>query len=178
MSEPSTAAQLPAESEPAAQASPRPVSSDPRHQAALDYIHFPWRELGFEIVFLSAKRGYRAMTFGKKKRIEIYVRPGDDARMLASDIAHELGHAIDLTYNTSATRDEWKKARGIEASEPWFGCNKCSDYKTPAGDFAETFSFLLMGPPYFNSRIAPRPTPAQIPLLAAFFPNLVVRNAN
>jgi hypothetical protein len=145
------------------------ASQDPRLQAALALIDFPWKELGYEIVVRPPRRGFRAMTFTRKKRIEIYARPGDDALTLAYDIAHELGHAIDLTHNNKATRKEWMKARGIDPSTPWFGCNRCSDFKTPSGDFAETFSLILLGPEHFKGRIAPRPTSEQIPLLTRFF---------
>ncbi len=146
------------------------ASQAARQQAALSLIDFPWRELGWEIAFMPARPGFRAMTFGRKKRIEIYARPGDDVPVLASDIAHELGHAIDLMYNTSATRTEWMKTRGIDPATPWFGCNRCSDYNNPSGDFAETFSLLLLGPKHFKSRIAAPPTIEQIPLLIRFFP--------
>jgi hypothetical protein len=108
----------------------------------------------------------------RTKTIEVYARPADDVQTLASDIAHELGHAIDLTYNTAASRADWKRARGIDPATPWFGCNRCSDYSTPAGDFAETFSLLLLSPGNFRGRIAPRPTAEQIPILKQFFPML------
>jgi hypothetical protein len=154
----------------AADGSAVPPSQDPRQYAALVLINFPWQELGYEIVFMPPQAGIRAMTFGRKKRIEIYARPGDEALTLAYDIAHELGHAIDLTYNTSVTRSEWMKVRGIDPATPWFGCNRCSDYNNPSGDFAETFSLLLLGPNHFKGRIAARPTTGQVPLLTRFFP--------
>jgi hypothetical protein len=109
------------------------------------------------------------MTFSGKRRIEIYARPGDDALQLAFDIAHELGHAIDLSLNDSQSRKRWLEARGIKAGTPWFGCNRCSDYSTPAGDFAETFAFLVLGPGHFGSRMAPPPKPAQKEQLMSFF---------
>ncbi len=133
-------------------------------------MDFPWQQLKYEIVFLGPKRGYRAMTISSKQRIEIYVRTGDDSQMLAYDIAHELGHAIDLTLNTKESRKKWMEARGIKPSTPWFGCDRCSDYNTPAGDFAETFAYLLLGPGYFYSRIAPAPTSEQVERLTGFFP--------
>jgi hypothetical protein len=141
-----------------------------RPESALELIEIPWQILGFEIVFLPPRPGYRAMTFPAKHRIEVYVRPQDDLNLLAYDIAHELGHAIDVTYNTAETRKQWMLARGIDPDTPWFGCNRCSDYNTPAGDFAETFALMLRGPKYFRSRIAPRPTPEQMSVLSRFFP--------
>jgi len=60
------------------------------------------------------------------------------------------------------------EARGIDPETPWFGCNRCSDFNTPAGDFAETFAFLMLGPGNFSGRIAAAPTAKQIPALKAF----------
>ena len=60
--------------------------------------------------------------------------------------------------------------RGIDPATAWFGCDRCSDYNTPAGDFAETFARLLCGPKYYRSRIAALPAPEQIDALMQFFP--------
>ena len=142
----------------------------PRPESALALLQIPWKDLGYEIVFMPARPGFRAMTFPGQRRIEIYARPQDDLDLLAYDIAHELGHAIDVSYNTAETRKRWMVARGIDPATAWFGCDRCSDYNTPAGDFAETFALILIGPKYFRSRIAVRPTPENIPVLAEFFP--------
>jgi hypothetical protein len=140
-----------------------------RNEEALSLIKFPWQQLKYNIVFKAPRPGYRAMTYPKQQKIEVYVRPADDTRLLAYDIAHELGHAIDMTYNTHETRKKWMALRGIDPATPWFGCSRCSDYNTPAGDFAETFALLLFGPENFASRIAPPPTAEQLPLLRPFF---------
>jgi hypothetical protein len=141
-----------------------------RPESALDLIQIPWHELGYEIVFMAPRPGFRAMTLPAQHRIEVYARPEDDLDMLAYDIAHELGHAYDVTHNTAETRKRWMQLRGINPNTPWFGCDRCSDYNTPAGDFAETFALLLRGPKYFRSRMAPRPSSEQIPALVHFFP--------
>jgi hypothetical protein len=143
-----------------------------REQTALGMIHFPWQQLNYKIVFLAPRPGVRAMTFPDQHRIEVYARPNDDVRLLAYDIAHELGHAIDVTRNTKESRKNWTRLRGIDPATPWFGCNGCSDFDTPAGDFAETFAFLMLGPKDFHGRIAPPPTAEQISGLYAFFPSL------
>src|SRR5206468_352025 len=70
-----------------------------RKAAVLSMISFPWKKLGYEIVFLGPRPGYRAMTLVDKRRIEIYVRPGESALLQAYDLAHEIGHAFDLEYN-------------------------------------------------------------------------------
>jgi hypothetical protein len=147
-----------------------PTAAAMRPETALDLIEVPWKELGYSIVFKPPRVGYRAMTFPAQHRIEIYARPKDDVALLAYDIAHELGHVIDVTYNTPETRKAWIKARGIDQKTPWFGCDRCSDYKTPAGDFAETFAAIICGPKYYRSRMASYPTAEQIPTLLHFFP--------
>jgi hypothetical protein len=153
-------------------------AADPREKAALTQIGFDPHELNYAISFLPGRPGYRAMTLGKEHRIEVYVRPHDDSQLLAYDIAHELGHVIDLTYNTEESRRQWMKARGIDANTPWFGCNRCSDYKTPSGDFAETFAFLLLGPGHFAGRIAPPPSARQIPELISLLPKILSERLN
>ena len=143
-----------------------------RNEAALALIDFPWQQLKYNIVFVAPRQGFRAMTIARDHKIEIYARPADDSQLLAYDIAHELGHAIDLTQNTDDTRRKWMVSRGIDPATPWFGCNRCSDYNTPAGDFAETFAFLLLGPGHFAGRIAPPPAAEQIEILKSFFPGM------
>ena len=149
-------------------AGPRLLS---RNEEALALMAFPWKDLGYEIVFKPPRKGFRAMTFPNKRRIEIYARPGDAPLTIAHDIAHEIGHAIDVTFNTNETRKKWMKIRGIKPSTRWFTCKQCSDYNAPAGDFAETFAFLLLGPEFFRSRLAPPPTDEQVRALVSFFPN-------
>jgi hypothetical protein len=146
----------------------RAAFREKRRRAVLALIRYPWKGLGFHIVFKGARLGYRAMTLTAKHRIEVYLRPGDDVTQQAYDVAHELGHAFDLKNNDEERRRKWREMRGIELSTPWFGCDACPDYGTPAGDFAETFAFLLLGPGNFHSVIAPLPTADQIPELAAF----------
>src|SRR5262245_33582393 len=85
-----------------------------RPESALDLLQIPWQQLGYEIVFMAPRPGFRAMTLPGLHRIEVYARPQDDVNMLAYDIAHELGHVIDLTYNTPETRKKWMALRGIE----------------------------------------------------------------
>ena len=139
-----------------------------RPEAVLGLIHYPWQQLGYEVVFLPARAGFRAMTMSERHRIEIYMRSGDRLRDTAYDVAHELGHAFDLEYNDEDRHSRWCVLRGIDPSTPWFGCNRCPDYDTPAGDFAETFAFLLLGPGNYHSLMAAPPNLDEIPQLAAF----------
>jgi len=151
-----------------------PLSAEPpaaRNASALALITFPWQQLHYNIVFMPPQQGLRAMIFERERRIEVYARPSDDAHRIAYDIAHELGHAIDMTFNNAETRKRWMVARGIDPATPWFGCNRCTDFSTPAGDFAETFALFLLGPGHFSGRIAPPPTEEQIVTLKPFFPH-------
>src|SRR2546427_6006608 len=91
-----------------------PKSTLARQKAALSLIHFPWRQFQYEIVFMAPRRGFRAMTVPAKRIIEIYARPEDESRRIAYDIAHELGHVIDLTYNNGERRRKWMELRGID----------------------------------------------------------------
>ena len=150
-----------------------PLSQGPflekdRKQAVLALIRYPWEDLGFSIVFMGSRLGYRAMTLTARRRIEVYARPGDGLMQQAYDLSHELGHAFDLKNNNEERRRKWRELRGIDSSIPWFGCDACPDYATPAGDFAETFAFLLLGPGNFHSVMAPAPKADQILELAAF----------
>lgn len=135
---------------------------------ALAMIHFPWQDLGFRVSFLGRRPGYRALTLVDKRQIEVYVKSEDPPGALAFDLAHEFGHAFDLRYNDAARKKRWLELRGIDPSTPWYGCNACSDYATPAGDFAETFAYLLLGPGNYHSRMAPAPSPEAVRELAEF----------
>lgn len=146
----------------------KPISENDRRESVLALIHFPWQDLGYTVVFMGPRLGYRAMTLTAPHRIEIYVRTGDSPRQQAFDLAHELGHAFDLKYNDEGRRRKWIELRGIKPSTPWFGCDACPDYSTPAGDFAETFAYLLLGPGNYHSQMAPAPRPHQIAELASF----------
>ena len=158
-----------------------PLAAEPpatRNAAALALIPFSWQQLHYQISFLPPQKGLRAMIFPNEHRIEVYARPLDGARRIAYDIAHELGHAIDMTLNNAETRRNWMALRGIDPATPWFGCDRCTDFNTPAGDFAETFALMLLGPGNFHGRIAPAPTEEQLQLLRPFFKSRLLLNAN
>jgi hypothetical protein len=155
-----------------------PLSAEPpeaRNAAALALIPLAWQQLHYQIVFMPPQKGVRAMIFEGERRIEIYARPSDDARRVAYDIAHELGHAIDFTLDSGEIRRQWMVLRGIDPVTPWFGCNRCTDFDTPAGDFAETFALVLLGPGHFSGRIAPPPTGEQITPLRLLIETTLLR---
>lgn len=143
--------------------------SDPRSrgEAALATISYPWEQLlpGWTIDFLPEKSGLFGLTLVPDKRIEVYVRDNQTEALLAHVIAHELGHAIDVTLNDGPDRRAWAEARGT-GSSPWWPGNGTTDFSTGAGDFAESFAAWQVGSGSFRSTLAGPPTDAQIELLA------------
>jgi hypothetical protein len=139
-----------------------------RINTAMALVSYPWRQLGYRILFESAQPGMQGRTSPRRLgTIEIYVRPDVSAGDLAHVIAHEIGHAVDLVYGDDQRRSLWLQLRGV-GSQPWFPCNMCDDFSTPAGDFAETFAYWQLHD-YSRSRLAPLPTPAQLSQLAQLF---------
>ena len=134
---------------------------------ALDQISFPWQGAlpGWRISFHGERPGLFGLTLVDDKRIEIYVRKEQDPELLVHIVAHEIGHAVDVTMNDGPDRRRWQEARGI-GSEPWWPGEAASDFATGAGDFAEGFAFWQAGPEHFRSKIGPSPTEEQIALLA------------
>lgn len=138
-------------------------------EQALALIDYPWRTTTFDIVFLPAKPGYRALLIARSRRIEVYVRPADSVRELAYVIAHEIGHAVDLAFNGAARRAAYLEARGLAGDTEWFPCRRCEDLASGAGDFAEVFALWVLGPGQFSSRLAPAPGAGELEQLSAFF---------
>ena len=84
-------------------------------------------------------------------------------------LAHELGHAWDKTRLTDAQRTAWMRVRGIPAGTPWQGCHRCTDFATPAGDFAEVYAQWRRGATDNRSELAGAPSPAELDALAREF---------
>lgn len=88
---------------------------------------------------------------------------------MLSTLAHELGHAVDLTYGGPARRASYLSVRGLPASSARWPCATCPDFASGAGDFAEVFAVWLVVSRDFRSRLAGRPGPAQLASLAHLF---------
>ena len=148
------------------------LDSDRQRQVAaqaLGRIRFDWRRTlpGWQVRFLPGRSGYRGSTFPDSKVIEIYVRDGDRPEGLSHVVAHEMGHAVDVSRLGPVQREAWKAARGIPADVPWFpGESGATDYATGAGDFAESFARWQSGVDWY-SQLGPPPNPVQTGLLAA-----------
>lgn len=138
-----------------------------RGAAALARISYPWQQRlpGWTIEFLPGRKGVLGLTFVHEKRIEVYVRDGQSVGFLAHVIAHEMGHAVDVSLNSSADRERWQAARGIESS-PWWPGDGATDFSTGAGDFAECFAAWQANTGEFRSRLGATPAAHQLALMA------------
>ncbi len=134
---------------------------------ALDEINYPWAQMlpGWTIEFVDARDELFGLTHTREQRIEIFVRPEQTPSQVAHVIAHELGHAVDVTLNDGDERRAWQEARGIEDAEWWPGSGT-TDFATGAGDFAESFAVWQAGAQGFRSELGPVPTTDQLQLLA------------
>ncbi len=147
----------------------RPGWEARRGYTALALISYPWRDLGWDISFHEARPGLLGLAYEPEKHIYIFVRRNQSLRALAFTIAHEIGHAYDFTNSTRESHNRWLELRGIDRMTRWSGCNGCSDFETPAGDFAEVFAVWQVGPVDFRSRMAPLPEGERLRVLSQEF---------
>lgn len=138
-------------------------------QAALAMIDYPLEPLGWTVSFLPGRSGYLGLAIGPERRIEIYVRPSHGVTDVAHTLAHEIGHAVDLTYGSNYRRAEYRRMRGFSPDVTWFGCDECSDYATPAGDFAEVFEYWLLGGGDYRSQLAGPPDDVRLEHISTLF---------
>ncbi len=135
---------------------------------ALGQISYDWEDKlrGWSIHFHPPRTGYLGLTWPSERRIDVYVRSDQSTTFLAHVIAHEIGHAVDVTHNSGADRAAWQAARGIGWA-PWWPTAYASDFSTGAGDFAEAFAFSQIGSyTYFRSNLGGDPTWSQRQLMA------------
>jgi hypothetical protein len=144
-----------------------------RGEAALAIITYPWRSKlpGWTIEFKETRSGVLGYTFTNDKRIEVYVRDSMSPDLLAHVIAHEIGHAVDVTLNSGDERRTWLNARGIPESDWWPGEGGVSDFRSGAGDFAEGFAAWQVGTGSYRSKMGSAPNSDQLELLATLATN-------
>jgi hypothetical protein len=142
-----------------------------RGQAALATLRDTGQRSGVSISFKGAKTGYLGLTYPAAHHVDVFVRPcsSESWTLLRHVMSHEMGHAYDAAHMTESLRASYLKARGIPAGTPWFGCSYCTDFDTPAGDFAETYSQWQRGTHDSRTQIAPMPDTAQLSAIAAAF---------
>jgi hypothetical protein len=152
---------------PAAAVAPAPTTPEQVGEAALARIGYPWRSVlsGWTIQFLEGRSGLLGGTWTYEKRIEIYVRPDHTIDEVAFTLAHEMGHAVDVTLLSEAERERWRAARGIGPGVPWWVESGATDFSSCSGDWAESFAVWQVGG-WSHSRLAGQPNPAQLTLLA------------
>lgn len=131
-------------------------------------LPFNWQQVipGWQITYRGHNNSFRGLTFPHDQAIEIFIRSDDTPQSIAAILAHEIGHAIDVTYLDSSDRDEWLRVRGIEDA-PWWADAYASDFQSGAGDFAEAFATWSVGDPS-ASQIAGQPTREQLNTMRSF----------
>ncbi|NUR78477.1 MAG: hypothetical protein HOQ28_19600 [Thermoleophilia bacterium] len=125
-------------------------------ERALALVRYPWRRLGFRIVFAPGRPGLRARTNTARRVITVYLRSTDTPERVAHDIAHELGHAYDARFLRGRDRRAYLARRG-RPHAAWWPTAEGSDYASGAGDFAEVFALCYSPSPEFRSLLAPKP---------------------
>ncbi len=177
---PAAPAPAPPAAAPAAVTPPAPVApslcsgagwEQRRGEAALTSLRAGAARTGFSVGFSAARSGYLGMTLLEENRIEMYVRSCDkqSTELLRHVMAHELGHAWDTTQMSDVARTAYQVARGIPVTTPWYGCSGCTDFATPAGDFAEAYAQWARGATTNNSKLAGDVGGAQLSALARQF---------
>ncbi len=132
---------------------------------------------GWTISFRKARSGLLGMTLVQERRVEIYVRLNRPVAGTAHDIAHELGHVTDVTYNDDQLRAQYLALRNRPPSTPWWTCSGCGDMQVGAGDFAETFALWAAPKFRFYSELAPHPTDEAMTGFARLLPtNIASQN--
>ena len=132
-------------------------------------LPFEWQQAlpEWQVNYLGANDGFRGLTYPFEQTIDIFVREDDSPELIASVLAHELGHAFDVEYMTSEQREQWLQVRDIE-DVTWWATAYSNDFRSGSGDFAEAFAFWAIGDPS-SSQIAGEPTPEQLQIIADFF---------
>ncbi|GAC1441995.1 MAG: hypothetical protein NVS3B26_03780 [Mycobacteriales bacterium] len=141
-----------------------------RGQSALASLLHPVPS-GVSLGFLAGDGALRGMTYYDAHHVDIYVGScaSEPDALLRHVVGHEMGHAWDSLHMTDALRADYLAARGIPGGTPWFGCNRCQDFATPAGDFAETYAQWQRGSTDSRSTLASPATAGQLADLGARF---------
>jgi hypothetical protein len=108
---------------------------------------------------------YLGLADSRTRTITIHMRESMPDRVMTWTMYHEVGHSHDFTFLNTADRDRWANSRGY-GGRAWFGCNYCTDYETPVGDWAESFAYCHTGwDDQWRSRMGGTPSGGQCDLL-------------
>jgi hypothetical protein len=140
------------------------ASPNQRIDQALAMVRIDWRNLllGWHLEFRGYRDGYQGATFPDEHLIQVYVRTTSTPTQLAHVIAHEIGHAVDVTYLDDADRAGFSVLRGRPPDADWWAPDGATDFGSGSGDWAESFSAWAtggVGP--WRSTLGPRPDPIQ-----------------
>ncbi len=143
------------------------AGAEARGEQALARITYPWRAQlpAWTISFAEGRSGVFGYTYVNERRIEVFVRNDMSDDLLAHVVAHELGHAVDVSLNSGDDRNSWAAARGISGVQWWPG-DGVTDFSTGAGDFAEAFAVWQIGPGNYRGRAADLPSSDHLGLIA------------
>ncbi len=138
--------------------------------AAIALLDYDWEERlpNWSIDFIEGNDQIAGLTWSREQRIEVFVRATASEADVARILAHELGHAVDVTHLSPEQRTTWLEQRNAAEDTPWWPSSSAADFETGAGDFAESFAVWLVGPGDYRSELAPAPTADDLELIAHF----------
>lgn len=120
-------------------------------------IDIPSTIPGWTIIWSDTSPGATAMTYRDSRTIIMSNGDlGPDPARRARVLGHEIGHAIDFSRLDEDQRNQWMIMRALTGA--WYGCWGCTDFGTPAGDWAEAVGHTITGglDPW-RSRLGPPP---------------------
>ncbi len=134
---------------------------------AVASVPYPTHEAlpGWVIVQAPARVGLEGLTRPAERRIDVHARGSWTVPHFRHVVAHEIGHAVDVTLLDDAARREWADARGHPNIEWWPNGDGVTDFGSGAGDFAESFAWVMLGGGEWFSTVAGPPDANQEALL-------------
>ena len=114
-------------------------------------IGYDWKSIlpEWTVTYMNDSARYKGLTQRSTKSIVIYVDAGAAAHDVAGVLAHEIGHAIDITHLDDDARVRWLKARDLPMV--WWAGDGLSDFSVGAGDFAEAVAASWVNSPSDSS---------------------------